>query len=370
MLKLAAVSASGADLERDLKYLPQARALAESLDDQPRLAQVLYWLGRVHYARGESAEAADYAEQSLAIADVLGDEALAAPSTNLLGRYYVIQGNVARGSEMLARSVEQMQRIGNIVEEATAAGFAGFGYGWKGDFTRAFAYAERGLALAQQLENPFAEAAAYHYRGLVYLERGVWAEAIADFHKGREITEATGDGFRGHLIDPLEGQAQIASGNPERARELLDDAIAFAEKIGTKFQLTWAKRNLAAALLVLGEPDNAVTVCQEAIDVADEAGELLGKFRASRLLVDIWCSLDRTDGQEAEQIILEAIRMQQEFVAEPELARSCLTYARLLRSQGEMDKAKGYCDQASDLFRRTGMEWNLARAEQMLAEWA
>jgi len=149
MLKLAAVSASRADLERDLKNLPQARALAEALDDQPRLAQVLYWLGRVHWARGESAVAADYAEQSLAIADVLGDEALAAPSTNLLGRYYVIQGNVARGSEMLARSVEQMQRIGNIVEEATAAGFAGFGYGWKGDFTRAFTYAKRGLALAQ-----------------------------------------------------------------------------------------------------------------------------------------------------------------------------------------------------------------------------
>ena len=218
MVKLASVSGSREDLERDQDNLPQAKTMAEALDDQPRLAQVLYWLGRVYWARGESATAVDYSEQSLAIADALGDEALAAPSTNLLGRCYTVQGNAVRGSEMLARSVEQMHKIGNIVEEATAAGFAGFAYAWKGDFTQSLAYADRGLALAQQLENPFAEAAAYHYRGIAHRQRGAWAECIADFSKGREIAEVAGDSFRSYLIKAQEGEAQIACGNPQRAQ--------------------------------------------------------------------------------------------------------------------------------------------------------
>ncbi len=250
MVKLASVSSSREDLERDQDNPPRAKTLAEALDDQPRLAQVLYWLGRVHYARGQLATAADYAEQSLAIADALGAEALAAPSTNLLGRHYTVQGNVVRGSEMLARSVEQMHQIGNIAEEATAAGFAGFACAWKGDFAQSFAFADRGLALTQQLEDPFAEAA-----------------------------------------------------------------------------------------------------------------ELLTKSRACKLLVHSWCKLDVVDDQEAERTILEAIQIQEDFGAEPELARSYLTYARLLRRQGETNKAKEYDDQAIDMFRRMGMAWDLGQAE-------
>ena len=368
MLKLAEVSASGADLERDQANLPQAKMMAQALHDQPRLAQVFYWLGRVHYARGESAVAADYAEQSLAIADALGDEVLAAPPINLLGRHYVAQGNVARGSKVLARNAEQMHRIGNIVEEATAAALAGLAYTWTGNFTQGFTYSDRGLDLAQQVENPFAEAAAYFFRGVAHLQRGAWPEAIADFDNGREVADAAGDSFRSYLVKAFEGEALIESGHPAQARELLDGAIAFANKIGTKFYLAVAKRNLAAALVTLGEVEDALVVCQEAVQVADEAGELWNKSRACQLLVDTWCQLDRVEGQEAEQTILEAIRIQQQFGAEPELARSYLIYARLLRQQGKIEQAQAYHGRATDMFRHMGMTWDLTRAEHMLGK--
>ena len=43
----------------------------DPLGDEPRLASVLYWLGRLAYVRGMFDSATDYAEQSLAIADRL-----------------------------------------------------------------------------------------------------------------------------------------------------------------------------------------------------------------------------------------------------------------------------------------------------------
>jgi tetratricopeptide (TPR) repeat protein len=164
------------------------------------------------------------------------------------------------------------------------------------------------------------------------------------------------------LLKTFEGEALVESGHPARARELLDDAIAFAERIETKFQLSVAKRSLSAALLALGEPDNALAVCQEAIQLADEAGELLIKSRACQLLVDAGGKLDRIDRQEALQMILEAIRVQEEFGAEPEQARSYAIYARLLRSQGDMGQAEEYYDRAIDMFTRMGMDWDLAQA--------
>jgi predicted ATPase len=87
-VKLATVGVTRQDLDRDRASLERARALADALADEPRLAQVLYWLGRTHYVSGSTATAVDCAERSLGIADRLGDEALAAPPVNLLGRAY------------------------------------------------------------------------------------------------------------------------------------------------------------------------------------------------------------------------------------------------------------------------------------------
>ena len=70
-LKLAAVGASREDMERDQAHLAQAYALAKALVDEPRLAQILYWQGRLAYVRGDMQTAIPHAEQSLALADGL-----------------------------------------------------------------------------------------------------------------------------------------------------------------------------------------------------------------------------------------------------------------------------------------------------------
>src|SRR5262249_60656670 len=107
-LKVGAVGATRQDMERDRENLEQARTLAEALGDDARLAQVLYWLGRLCYVRGEYQAALAYVEQSLALADQLDEDALAAPPVNLMGRVYFLFSDYPKASQMLARSVEQM----------------------------------------------------------------------------------------------------------------------------------------------------------------------------------------------------------------------------------------------------------------------
>ena len=218
-LKRAGVGTTREALEADERNLDEALLLADTLGDEPRMASVLYWLGRLAYVRGMFGRATDYAEQSLAIADRLDDESLAAPPVNLMGRRYYLTGEYARAGRLLARSVEQMRNLGNPTEEATAAGFAGVTFGALGEFERALAYADHGLDLSRQLKNPFVEAAAYNYRAVAHCHRGSAAAAIVDCEEARRIAERVGDRFRIYLVQFYEGHAYAMSGNPQKARE-------------------------------------------------------------------------------------------------------------------------------------------------------
>jgi tetratricopeptide (TPR) repeat protein len=77
-LKLAAVGITRQDIERGRRNLEQAHTLAKALNDERRLAQVLYWLGRIHYVLWSPKIAMEYARQSLEIAEGMADDALAA----------------------------------------------------------------------------------------------------------------------------------------------------------------------------------------------------------------------------------------------------------------------------------------------------
>jgi transcriptional regulator of acetoin/glycerol metabolism len=363
-IKRASVSTTREAQEQDRDNLEQARTLAQALEDQPRLARVLYWLGRLAYVRGDFPIATGHAEQSLAIADRLGDEDLAAPPVNLMGRSYYLMGEHARAGELLARSVEQMRKLGNTTEEATAAGFAGVALAALGDFGRALPYADRGLRLAETLGNPFVQAAAYNYRAVAYCHRGDGARAITDCQDARRVADRAGDLFRTYLVQFYEGQAYIMIGDPGRARELLENSIALAKQLGTTTLLAWGQGLLATALLALAEDRLVPALCEEAIRLAENTRDRLANALAHRTLAEALAHLAPPDIKGAERAILEAMRIQKGLGSRPELARSYLAYARLLRRWDRPDAAQRYVAEALDMFRGMGMARDVAEAER------
>jgi class 3 adenylate cyclase/tetratricopeptide (TPR) repeat protein len=363
-VKRATVSTTREAFAQDQANLEHARTLAATLADEPRMAQVLYWLGRLAYVRGAFQAATEYAEQSLAIADRLGDEALAAWPVNLLGRSYCVMSDYARAGELLARSVEQMKSLGNLTEEAAAAGFAGVAFAALGEFEAAFAHADRGISLAQRLQNPFVEAAAYSYRAVAHCYRGAAAEAVEDCGQARQLAERHGDRLRIYLLQFGEGQAYAMLGDPRRARAVLENNIAAAKQLGTTALLAWGQGLLAVCLLALGEHDAVVPLCQETIQLAEATHDRLASALAHRILAE---AIGETgEVRQAEAAVLEAIRIQRDVGSQPELARSYLTYGRFLDRWRRPEEAKRYLTDAVEMFRRMGMAADLAQAEQLL----
>jgi class 3 adenylate cyclase/tetratricopeptide (TPR) repeat protein len=362
-LKRASVGTTRDALEQDRDNLEQAQTLAESLADEPRLARVLYWLGRLAYVRGSFQLATDYAERSLGIADRVRDEDLAAPPVNLMGRSYYLMGDYGRASELLARSVEQMNKLGNTTEEATAAGYTGVALAALGSFERALAYADRGLRLADQLGNPFVLAAAYNYRAVARCHQGSGSEAIADCEAARAVAERSGDRFRIYLLQFYEGQAYTMIGQPREARRVLEHSLALADQLGTTTLAAWGRGLLATALLTLGESHRVPAICEEAIRLAEDTRDRLANALAHRTLAQALASLVPPEVGRAERAVLDAIRIQRELGCNPELARSYVAYGRLLGSWHRTDEARKHLAEGTAMFRAMGMARDLAEAE-------
>ena len=360
-LKLAAVDMGGREMDRNQENIEQALTLAEALQDEPYTAQAHYWLGRLHYARGNPHAAITHARKSLAIADRLDADALSAPPVNLMGRVYWQLSDYAKSSQMMVRSTEQMHQLGNTIEEATAAGFAGRVFGLMGEFDPALAYTERGLRLAQTTQSPFARAATHHYRGIVQAQRGAWEQAIIAYQTARDIAQQAGDRFRVYTVNFWEGRAQTTSGNVDQGRILLEEGLAFATQIGTKFDLPHGKANLAACLLAQGDATAVPVLCQEAIDLAAETGDQFFKALAYRTRAEAEFALDASNRQQVEDAIQKAIRLQQNIGASPEQAHSYVCYAHFYRAWGDTGKAKAYLMMAISMFRHMEMTWALAQ---------
>jgi tetratricopeptide (TPR) repeat protein len=367
ILNLAAVGRSREDLARDQANLARAQAMAEALGDEPSLARVLYWQGRIAYVRGNFADALPLAEQSLAIADRLADETLSAPPANLLGRICHMRWDVARASRLMARSTEQMHRIGNRVEEATAAGIAAIGFAYHGEPAQALAYGNRAVGLARELANPFAEAAALFCLGVVHDAQGAWTQAITDFGAARRVAEAAEDQFRVYIVNICEGWAHSKAGDPAAGRVLEEQGLRFAEKIGTVFMLALAKAWLSACAVALRDGAGPA-LCRDALLMAEKTSDRMALAVAYRALAEALAQDPAApDRARAEQGMAQSIRLYKEIELNPELARTYVSYARLLQSWGEDGQAKSYLTQAIAMFQEMDMAWDRARAEAMLA---
>jgi len=366
ILGLVAAGSAPGDIDRDRRNLEQACALAEQAGERRRLAQAEYWLGRTHYVLADLHSAIEHARRSLELSDELKDAALAAPPVNLMGRAYWQLGDFERSARMMQRSVEQMRAVGNSSEEATAAGFLSALLGYMGEFKKALSFSDLSIDLTRKVKNPYAEAAALHYRGIIHDQEGRWWRALEQYSEALKVAEKAGDAFRVYIIKFMEGRACHMAGNPVRSLQLIEESVALAAKLGTQFLLGQAKTVLACCRLAEGRVDEARSLCLEAVDLAAKAGDRFTKSLASRGLAEC---LARTGGSkdldEARHMLLAAIEIQKEIGAKPELGRSYVSLARIIKMQGDEQGAAGYLGKAMRLFSDLKMEWDAAEASQL-----
>ena len=104
-----------------------------------------------------------------------------------------------------------------------------------GEFERAAILADHSMSLAREIENPFVKAAVVHFRGCARCARGECPGAAQDLAEARRIAQPLGDLFRIFAATCWGGRAEVMMGHFTRARSMLEEALALAERLGTRY---------------------------------------------------------------------------------------------------------------------------------------
>lgn len=364
ILKLANVALGRDQLERNLEKLQDARILAETINHQVRLCQILYWIGRTHYVMGRFELAIDFARQALDLAETFeGDDRIRTGPVNLLARVHCLTGEPVAAITYAARSVQQMHELGDGMEEASVSGVLAFAHAQHGQYAQALAAADHGVALAEKVGHLPTKAACLMFRGVVNGWFGNLSEAEPDFENALFVCQKSGDVFRKYLTLGWQGEARLIAGEIEAAQRSLEECLALGKTLGTFFHRGAFEAFLAKAMLAQGDIKAARKLSQTAVETATHSSETWPLSIAQRTLAEVELALDRPDLDVAQAAVDAAIAIQQERQCGCDLAWSHLVHGHLSVAINAPDQAQIAFSTAFGMFLDLGIKRGATMAQ-------
>jgi tetratricopeptide (TPR) repeat protein len=188
-------------------------------------------------------------------------------------------------------------------------------------------------------------------RGSIHLRRGSFAEAEKEFHAARELFDEIGAASDAGRTQQLEGLAVWQGGEPERAEQIVREAVRTLLSLQERAKVIEAQRTLAELVLAKGHVEEAERWALSAVETVgmqdtmsrSNVWMVLGMVRAAQgrddkaelLLRDAIDSLAATDYRNSEPEPLAA-------------------YARFLRDRGRDDEACQIEERLADLLEPEG----------------
>jgi tetratricopeptide (TPR) repeat protein len=164
------------------------------------------------------------------------------------------------------------------------------------------------------------------------------------------------------------GRIHTLSGRATEGVSLLQESLRIydARKLGNWQSLVIA--HLAEALLLAGQPEDALASARRAVALARERGERGHQAYALRILGEIAAQSDSADVSEAALCYREALTLAGELGMRPLVAHCRLGVRRLYRRTGKREQAGEHLTIATSMYREMGMTYWLEQAEAEMRE--
>ena len=301
-------------LEEANRQLTAALALFGQAQDERGIASTLDDIGKLHWLKGDYPLALEYTLRSLAMRRKIGDRRSIALSLNNLGLVHQDSGNTKGAVEAFEQALRIRREIGDLVGVSITLNNLG--------------------TVAQDMRDD--------------------ARALAFFEEAHEVAKETGDRNRIALILTNLGETHNRLGDSIKAIAMLRQAEDLADELGDKLGLAEAVRGLGKAYLARGEYIKARECTQRAVVLFRETESKVQLGVALRSLGEVTAagSAGGAGQQEATEHLERSIAIFEEVGNEVELARSCRSYAELLRHTPEHSNDPAVATQASLLSRR------------------
>ena len=359
--------------ERLGKYLREAKALAEPLEDQRRLGRVSALLASAFIWAGDHEGAVESGRRALDIAIALDDFALQVATRLFLGFGYHSLGEYRRAAECFQWINTSV--TGELMTErfrlaappsVQSRGYLSGCHAELGEFMEGIAQADAAVRIAEASDHSFSISIATQSLGLLYLTKGdierarvALRRALDILHAGESpqlfATTAAGLGF-----------AHVLAGHVAEGLPLLEQGLKQADAQKRTGRLAHLVAWLSEAHLLAGQGDEAVRLAARALALARNHRERGHEARALRLLGDIAARGDSPDLGEAEGHYRAALAIADELGMRPEAAHCHFGLGKLSRRADRPVEARDRLNTAAAMYREMDMRSWLEKADAEL----
>ncbi|MGK3993306.1 serine/threonine-protein kinase [Sorangium sp. So ce1024] len=226
-------------------------------------------LSRVHYVRGEFADAVAHSRKAL---QAIGASPELRPyqclPANILGRALCAAGKVGPATEPLRRGCELAEAAGEYVELCHSRGILCVALSQSGHYAEAEQSAADAARLAERLRDPVRLLGTWFYYAVLAEGRFDWELGVRSTAQLLSYAEEHGlSGLYLYVGTMYAGRHQFHVGHLARARVLIANACNLSGVLGIGMGRGWAEGYLGDVLFVQGHQAEALAAYERAIEI-------------------------------------------------------------------------------------------------------
>jgi DNA-binding NtrC family response regulator/tetratricopeptide (TPR) repeat protein len=340
------------------------RETLERLQDATLGGHYHFLMSRSCLFLGDDERASWHATMGLVEATRSGDDAMRGKIHYVLAQRGALSGRPTEGLEHGREATALLEHTGESWWVGPAHWVVGLSHALRGEFEPALAAEAKAAAIGESVGDPQLRSSSAWATGIIYAATGDHDTGVVACRRALE-----------HSPDPLDtaialgwlGYAYVEKGDPGEAIEPLEQSIQqlsqfhFAQLQGLFTVM------LAEAIRTIGDPDRALELARQGLDVTSRTHWPFGVGWAQRILARI--AQDRDDFREAETRLGEALRAFASMEGRCEVARVHLELGTLARARGApLTVVEHHLHEALRGFRELALPRYIERVERFAAE--
>jgi len=237
----------------------------------------------------------------------------------------------------------------------------------RGECDRALRVVNEGLALAERLGHPFSLGFACMSAAVLHLHRGNVKAALAPLARARAIALEDGFPYLRATVGSVEGWAALASGNPNEAITLSQQALAEQKETGAMITRPAYQMILGYAHAFVGDFASGLAVIETGLAEAEESHQRLHEVGLWRARGELLAARGPALQGEAEACYRKALELARALDAPLLELQSALGVARHLRGIGRSAEGRALLEPVYASFRE-GFDTGLMRDAKTLID--
>ncbi len=363
--------------EDSLQLLEAGAELSERIGDRRSLSVFYSRMGRYYGTRqGKPLLGIEYSERSFEEAEKIQDFELMIRTEFDLFPSCIVAGQLSKLADISAKTILLLEDNGKEHDSfasgwnvySAAHGYYGWVMGWMGRFEEGKVILERGARfVTTEVNDKFGSGWMEFCSGWFFNIRGDGKNAIEHSRKAITLLEDTKAYIILHVAWFLLGWGYLLTKEFETSREFVEKGNEIQSDAGVSF---WhSLRFLVTGMIDFesGDLEMARNSMKEAIGLSQTNNESTLAGYSTIWLGRIVGKSDLSGADNARQLVLEGIRKLEELSAKPWSTQGYLFLGEIYADRGQKEKALAKLKKAESMFQEMGMDYWLAKTQEVLA---